>query len=184
MMASMTFQWEDRGLTLGLAEFPTKLHNRLDQLIDAASARGEADMKLKAPWKDRTGAARAGLFTASIKEALPGGLRRYSIIFGHTVDYGIYLETIQNGKWQVIMPVLKATGDALMLSMNGLLKELDAGPELAAIAPEVGERGTSQDSQRRAEREGRRFKRTIKRSLGRVVGPRRPGVIRHVRWRR
>jgi len=65
--------------------------NRARTRIFAAAAthaaRGEAAMKAGAPWNDRTGNARQGLFgQAEISGAAA------TITLGHTVSYGPYLE--------------------------------------------------------------------------------------------
>lgn len=56
----------------------------------------------QAPWEDRTGDARAGLDTDVRWEGETIVWEMY-----HTVDYGIWLETIQNGRFSVIMPTLE-----------------------------------------------------------------------------
>ena len=173
-MANVEFKWDDGGVTRRIAELPEKLNSRIRDTIKIAAERGQTEMKEKAPWTDVTGAARQGLFTEVVEDnsgmhlgsysGALSGIMKYNIIFGHTVDYGIYLETMQNGKWQIIMPTMKATGDALMYSMVGLLTELDAPAAFVDFSPEVGERGTSQGPTVATERELRTFKRTIRRS--------------------
>lgn len=56
-----------------------------------------------APWEDRTGDARAGLDTDVRSE---GG--DIVLTLFHTVDYGQWLETIQNGRFATILPTLEA----------------------------------------------------------------------------
>jgi hypothetical protein len=58
--------------------------------------------KEQAPWTDRTGDARDGLDTDVRWE----GDEIVWELF-HTVDYGQWLETIQNGRFSVIMPTLE-----------------------------------------------------------------------------
>lgn len=55
-----------------------------------------------APWSDRTGEARAGL-TAEV-DSDKGNV--YVSLF-HTVDYGRWLETIQGGRYAIIMPTIE-----------------------------------------------------------------------------
>jgi len=63
----------------------------------------EAEMKQKAPWKDRTGNARAGLFgTASLEG------QEIVIRLGHTVEYGKYLELAHDGRYAIIEPTRRA----------------------------------------------------------------------------
>lgn len=55
-----------------------------------------------APWSDRTGDARAGLET--IVENNNGEV---VLSLFHTVEYGLWLEVIQNGRFATIMPTLE-----------------------------------------------------------------------------
>lgn len=55
-----------------------------------------------APWEDRTGDARAGL---EAKADLVGG--DLVLTLYHTVEYGLWLEVIQNGNFATIMPTLE-----------------------------------------------------------------------------
>lgn len=59
----------------------------------------EGEMKEKAPWTDRTGNARGGLFGTA-------GLRgqEVTIRLGHTVDYGKYLELAHDGRYAILEP--------------------------------------------------------------------------------
>lgn len=66
------------------------------QLEDAARDR--------AIWEDRTGDARAGL-TAQALKPYDGMVQ---MLLFHTVEYGIWLELIQNGRFAVIMSTLEA----------------------------------------------------------------------------
>lgn len=58
--------------------------------------------KANAPWTDRTGNARSGL-DVSVDDN--GG--EISLQLYHTVDHGLWLELIQNGRFAIIMPTLQ-----------------------------------------------------------------------------
>ena len=62
--------------------------------------------KEQAPWVDRTGAAREGLDVDVDKSG-----NTMTLTMFHTVDYGQWLETIQNGRYAVIMPTLELYGE-------------------------------------------------------------------------
>jgi hypothetical protein len=69
----------------------------------------QAYAQQNAPWTDQTGAARNGLTTDVYREGDTVVLQLY-----HTVDYGVWLETIQNGEYAIIMPTLEHfTGEAM-----------------------------------------------------------------------
>lgn len=70
------------------------LEKEAPNLVSAAQA--------DAPWEDRTGDARDGLHTEVVREG-----DSVSIYLAHSVEYGQWLETIQNGNFAVIMPTLE-----------------------------------------------------------------------------
>lgn len=62
----------------------------------------EGDMRKHAPWKDRTGDARAGLWAAAGNEG-----DHYFLAFGHdpSLDYPIWLEIRWNGRYAIVVPM-------------------------------------------------------------------------------
>jgi hypothetical protein len=62
-----------------------------------------------APWSDRTGAARAGL-SAEVNY----DLTEIDIILSHGVDYGFWLEVIQDGEYAILMPTIEALGPKIL----------------------------------------------------------------------
>jgi hypothetical protein len=62
-----------------------------------------------APWEDQTGAARAGLSADVGMDGL-----NVVISLSHSVDYGVYLELKDNGKYAIIMPTLEALGPKIL----------------------------------------------------------------------
>lgn len=72
---------------------------------ESMAAEIENDAKANAPWSDRTGAARDGLTAEASDE---GG--EIVITLMHTVEHGQWLETIQSGRFAIIMPTLEKYG--------------------------------------------------------------------------
>ncbi len=66
-----------------------------------------------APWTDQTGDARAGLTT----EVESGGGEVILSLF-HTVEYGQWLETIQSGRFAIIMPTLEEYKDRIFSAVS------------------------------------------------------------------
>lgn len=60
-------------------------------------------------WADRTGEARAGL---TVEVENDNGIIILTLF--HTVEYGLWLEVIQNGRFSVIMPTLDKYGSKVM----------------------------------------------------------------------
>jgi hypothetical protein len=122
------------------------LDERIDRFIKTdlkvAASRGEAVMKSAHPWKNRTGDAEAGLWA----DADSHGHGQYQLYMGHGVEYGIYLEKSNGGKFQIVMPTLVETARAFMESLEEMLHQLDnPAPVVDVVAPGVGfDRGTSQ----------------------------------------
>lgn len=67
--------------------------------FDLLAPRAEAYAKANAPWTDRTALARASL-TATVD--VDG--RTVALTVAHGVSYGIYLETMQDGRFAVVEP--------------------------------------------------------------------------------
>jgi hypothetical protein len=110
-----------------VADVKDDFDNVLSSFMTLTAVDGEAYMKEHARWRDDTGnrkdrvpgAARAGLKT--IPE-LKGTHKQ--IWFSHGVDYGIWLEIKNNGKWQIIMPTVAEMGKRLMKNLRGSLSTL------------------------------------------------------------
>jgi hypothetical protein len=58
--------------------------------------------RTNAPWADRTGEARNGLAAAVESQG-----DNVFLALSHSVDYGQWLETIQSGRFAIIMPTLE-----------------------------------------------------------------------------
>lgn len=163
-MGRVDFKLDDVELKANVAEFPSKVNKYLTLTTDFAKGKGVDQMKLKAPWTDRTGAARAGLNgdTEHLGSG-PVGFSEHRIKFAHGVDYGIWLEIANSGKFQIIMPTVVAIGKAVMKTIGDAFRDLDKPvPNVRAEVPMPFQRGTSQGVTTRTERETRRAKRTAK----------------------
>lgn len=118
MRASMTVR-DAIGPVLAYKVVTTALH--VTEAFRSGEARVEAYAKLNAPWTDQTGMARAGL-TASV--GVDGG--EVVLTLAHSVDYGIWLELIQDGSYAIIMPTLEALGPEILR---------DAGAATLSVGP-------------------------------------------------
>lgn len=111
-MARVRFEFDGRRLRHNLKNLPAHVDRGIDAAVERAATKGEMYLKNDAPWTDRTGAARSGLHTR-----VEG---KREIIFSHTVDYGIWLEIKNSGKYEVILPTVRKTGNELMRDLNGI----------------------------------------------------------------
>lgn len=81
----------------------------------------EGYMKEQAPWTDRTTNARNGLKAQHV-EVSPG---RHWILMTHSVHYGVYLETKNDGRYAIIIPTLRVYGPKVMGTLIKILDRLD-----------------------------------------------------------
>lgn len=108
-MARVRLTYDDKEIRRNVDDLEDTYDRMLRFIVDYHAAQGVTDMKTNAPWTDRTSAARNGLFT--VTEHSPG---HYTIIFSHTVHYGIWLEVKFSARDAIIMPTVKSRGHALM----------------------------------------------------------------------
>ncbi len=109
MGSRVTVEYDDEELSRNLRNFDDIFDRMMRVIIDYHSMAGVRDMKQNAPWTDRTGAARSGLFTVT-----EHGNGHYTIVFSHTMHYGFWLEVKFSGRDAIIMPTVKSRGRALM----------------------------------------------------------------------
>lgn len=152
---------------------PEQIERNIYLSVDYAADYGQAKMKMEAPWTDRTGAARSGLFVLKRHQDIPGSpYGRHELIFAHGVDYGIWLEVANSGKYQILMPTVKQVGHDLMAGLKGLLEHPNVPVQgiFKELEPSPGIRkGTSQGVNVRTEREIRRMRRVTRRYVRRMV---------------
>lgn len=97
-------------------KLPAEVNRRISAVVDYDAAYGQGYMRTNAPWTDRTGAARSGLF------AIPGHYgRMHEIFLTYSVYYGIWLEVANSGKYQILQPTLLMLGRKLMHDLEGIL---------------------------------------------------------------
>jgi hypothetical protein len=141
----MSFQWVTPPSTLG-----RRIETYGDRVLNAVHAVavyvGQAMQnagRAAAPWTDRTGNARSGLFYAvdgfglrpvvgRVKITAPedvsktvtvsGDQDHLVIAFGHTVYYGKFLELSNGGRYAVVMSTLEAHVPMLERMLKALLR--------------------------------------------------------------
>lgn len=90
--------------------------------MQAGAMELEQYAKYTAPWTDQTGNARDGLTADVFQE---GG--EIVIDLRHSVDYGIWLELIQDGAFAVIMPTLEALGPDILARSGAMVVSTTVG---------------------------------------------------------
>ena len=97
-------------LTPNLKLLPEKIEAAVATAVDYSATRAEAYAKSNAPWTDRTGNARGGLFAEPFHDY--GNNHGYDI--AHSVPYGIWLEVRWDGKYAVIGPAVERFAPRMM----------------------------------------------------------------------
>ena len=89
-----------------LASVADQAPNVVHEVAQSEASRAETEMTDRAPWRDRTGHARGGLFGKA--EATEGGAR---ITLGGTMEYQPYLETgtKHTKAYPIIRPIQRET---------------------------------------------------------------------------
>lgn len=113
------FYWQSETLFKNMKTFPVKLDRAITSAVEYTASRGESAMRSNAPWNDQTGAARSGLHTSTEHSRT-----RHTIIFAHSVPYGIWLEVRWSGRYAIIMPSVQDGGRELMQLLGGLLSRV------------------------------------------------------------
>lgn len=101
MAKDVDFHLDTKTLQLSLTRLDKKIELGIAACFDLQATRSEFFLKTRAPWTDQTGNARSGLFTATKKEG-----NTFFLLLSHTMDYGIWLEVKDSGKYEIIVPAL------------------------------------------------------------------------------
>lgn len=118
-MARARIVYDDRELRQRIRGLDRKINTAVAATVDRNALWGQGFARSNAPWTDRTGAARSGLFAFP---SSTGG--HHEILFTHSVHYGIWLEIANSGNYQIIMPSVRITGAHLMNDLRNLLGKL------------------------------------------------------------
>lgn len=134
MAYNKSFDLDTSTLSRNIAIFDERVEKFIDDDLDLHTRQGEESMRLKAPWRDKTGSARRTLWATNSKN---GNRRR--ITMGHGQQYGVYLEENNERRFAIVLPTLRATGQSFMRSLERMFAQLEAHvPPAVHITPDVG----------------------------------------------
>jgi len=85
--------------------------------IQKGAIEGQNHMRTNAPWTDRTGNARQGLFGRAFRNGKNG----YTIVYYGTVPYQIWLEVANSGTYKIIEPTLQIMGPKVMSDLRSIM---------------------------------------------------------------
>jgi len=115
-----SFRWVEDTLTPNLKTFPARVDRAIVAAIEFGATQAEAHARSTAPWNDQTSNARNSLNATT--DHTP--LKSHRVILAHGMPYGIWLEVRFQGKNRVIIPTINWTGDLVMRTLSGLLKDI------------------------------------------------------------
>lgn len=136
------FDFDSSNLSKNLELLDKNVRDFLDQDIDEHTVRGEASMKVNAPWHNRTWQARRGLWADNTKRD-----DSYTIFMGHTVEYGQYLEASQ---YEIVAPTLLETGRSFMRSIEDMLGQIQVHKPPTVTIGAGARQGSSRSTSDRA----------------------------------
>lgn len=110
------FTLESDTLTPSIKALPGVLDKIIQTTMNYYEPKLENFAKLNASWTDRTTNARNGLAARSGRTD-----KVHYIVLFHQVPYGIYLETMQSGRFAIIMPTIDEFGPQVMNTFQKIL---------------------------------------------------------------
>ena len=113
----MSFKWKTTTLIKNMAELDVKTKTAVGLYGDTVAKKLEASAKANRPWSDRTGRARQSLSGDS--EWIGNKVR---VSLGHGVDYGVWLELCNEGKYSIIIPTINKEAPHIMKGLSKILK--------------------------------------------------------------
>lgn len=117
--SGMSMTWDHKNMTTKHRAAKVVLAAATDILMSKHAIDTQSRARKNAPWTDQTSNARNGLMAESFRNSEGIG-----VSLGHSVDYGIMLETARGGKYRVVMPTLEKELSLVIKSLNKLLKAL------------------------------------------------------------
>lgn len=118
----VTIRWikPPKTLQTAVAKYGLRVLVAIKAIADYIAVQAQNDMRQQAPWTDRTGNARNGLFSIAEQAASDTIIIYFS--HGHSINYGIYLETMGAGKYAIIAPTMQRIYPELEKMLKRLFK--------------------------------------------------------------
>lgn len=119
-MAKIKIDYDAQRIRTNVRNFDRDLERKIDATMDYDAAWATAQLKIRAPWTDRTGAARTGLIAVANKLG-PGA---HELLMSYSVYYGIWLEVANSGKYAVIGPFMPIIGRKIMHDLDHIIDRM------------------------------------------------------------
>lgn len=105
MSATLTWIVPPSTISTAVGQYGDRVLVAVKAVADFMAQKMQDEMRQNARWQDRTGNARTGLF--SVTERAAKDIVDLYLSHGHTVWYGVFLETYRGAKYAIIMPTLQ-----------------------------------------------------------------------------
>lgn len=115
-------RWKSDTLTGSVKAFPERVDRAIVAAFEVEATATETRAKRNAPWTDRFGTARKGLFTTT--QHWPLRAHRLTLSHGPNAPYGIWLEIRWQGKYAIIMPTINQAGKNIMRRLDKVLDRM------------------------------------------------------------
>jgi hypothetical protein len=117
-MSGVTFRWisTPEQLSKQVGDYGKRMLKAIFTLAEVFAKKIEGYAKANAPWTDRTTNARQGLTGLAIPAATGVVIYLY-----HTMFYGIFLETANEGAYAIILKAMEAFYGPLMAAIRSLI---------------------------------------------------------------
>ena len=120
---STKFTIRSSAMERNLARFDTRARTAIKGTLDYQATKSETWMRTNARWTDRTTNARNGLFGT----VLDNGVNSWVLLLSHGVDYGIWLEVIESGKYAIVRPAWLRTNREVMRLLARVFERMEGG---------------------------------------------------------
>ncbi len=91
-------------LAKAIEQYGDRVYVAVRAVADFIAQKMQGEARQNAPWTDRTGNARSGLFALTEEAAA----HLVAIYLAHTMEYGAHLELANAGRYAIIMPTIEA----------------------------------------------------------------------------
>jgi hypothetical protein len=111
--------WETEKVQDKLHQITDGLDAKIEEIFKKNEAWAIAWMKANAPWTDNTGRARAGLMAVSASAGSTHEMR----LFYTGVNYGVWLEIANSGRFQILGPAMRHVSRKLLKDFQSILSD-------------------------------------------------------------
>jgi hypothetical protein len=119
---NMMFHWiaSPQQVATAIDAYGRRVEVAIRAVADYFATLCQNDARQNAPWTDRTGNARTGLF--SIVEPAAQDVIEIYLSHGHTIEYGLWLEVAHGQRYAIIMQTLERNLPTLERMLKDLLE--------------------------------------------------------------